>query len=198
MLDTMLQSPLLKLFNRVLGDYPLAREQLQKHSGKLVAATVGPVEIRMRIGADGDMEMVGAGNEAEPPAVSFAVPLALLPRLARGDESSFAMVVFSGDSELAATLSTVARNVEWDIEEDISRVTGDVIAHRVVGSAKSLGSWARDAESRLTASLAEYLSEERRSFITRRELEELATANETLRDDLARLGARLGKLTRAT
>ncbi len=195
MLDTMLHFPLLKLFNRVLSDYPLAREQLQKYAGKTVAAKVGPADVRMRITAAGEMEMVGEGSDS-PETVSFQIPLALLPRLARGDENAFSAVAFAGDSELAATLSMVARNVEWDVEEDLSRLMGDIAAHRLVGGVKSFGGWARDAETRLVANLAEYLTEERRSFITRRELEELALANETLRDDLARLDARLNSLAR--
>ena len=195
MSNTALHFPLVKLFNRVLSDYPLARDRLRAHAGKTIAAKVGPADIIMRISGCGEMEMVGESGHGSPAAdVSFQIPLALLPRLARGDESAFSEVAFTGDSELAATFSMVARNVEWDIEEDLSRVVGDIAAHRLVGTAKSFGSWTQDANTRLMANLAEYLTEERRSFITRRELEELAIANETLRDDLARLVARLNKL----
>lgn len=200
MLDTMLYFPLVKLFNRVLSDYPLARDRLRAHAGKTVAAKVGPLDMVMRVSDHGEMEMVGEGgvrgeNQAVPD-VSFQIPLALLPRLARGDESAFSEVVFTGDSELAATFSMVARNVEWDIEEDLSHLVGDIAAHRIVGTAKSFGGWTQDANARLMANLAEYLTEERRSFITRRELEELAIANEALRDDLARFAVRLNKLAR--
>lgn len=200
MLDTMLYFPLVKLFNRVLSDYPLARDRLRAHAGKTVAAKVGPLDMVMRVSDHGEMEMVGEGgvrgeNQAVPD-VSFQIPLALLPRLARGDESAFSEVVFTGDSELAATFSMVARNVEWDIEEDLSHLVGDIAAHRIVGTAKSFGGWTQDANARLMANLAEYLTEERRSFITRRELEELAIANEALRDDLARFAVRLNKLVR--
>ena len=200
MLDTMLYFPLVKLFNRVLSDYPLARDRLRAHAGKTVAAKVGPLDMIMRVSDHGEMEMVGEGgvrgeNQAVPD-VSFQIPLALLPRLARGDESAFSEVVFTGDGELAATFSMVARNVEWDIEEDLSHLVGDIAAHRIVGTAKSFGGWTQDANTRLMANLAEYLTEERRSFITRRELEELAIANEALRDDLARFAVRLNKLAR--
>ena len=198
--DTMLYFPLVKLFNRVLSDYPLARDRLRAHAGKTVAAKVGPLDMIMRVSDHGEMEMVGEGgvrgeNQAVPD-VSFQIPLALLPRLARGDESAFSEVVFTGDGELAATFSMVARNVEWDIEEDLSHLVGDIAAHRIVGTAKSFGGWTQDANTRLMANLAEYLTEERRSFITRRELEELAIANEALRDDLARFAVRLNKLAR--
>ena len=196
----MLYFPLVRLFNRVLSDYPLARDRLRAHAGKTVAAKVGPLAMVMRVSDRGEMEMVGEGggrgeNQAVPD-VSFQIPFVLLPRLARGEENAFSEVVFTGDSELAATFSMVARNVEWDIEEDLSRLVGDIAAHRIVGTAKAFGSWTQDANTRLMANLAEYLTEERRSFITRRELEELAIANEALRDDLARLAARLNKLAR--
>lgn len=198
--DTMLYFPLVKLFNRVLSDYPLARDRLRAHAGKTVAAKVGPLDMVMRVSDHGEMEMVGEGggrgDNPVAPDVSFQIPLALLPRLARGDEGAFSEVAFTGDSELAATFSMVARNVKWDIEEDLSHLVGDIAAHRIVDAAKSFGGWTQDANTRLMANLAEYLTEERRSFITRRELEALAIANEALRDDLARLSARLNKLAR--
>ena len=141
--------------------------------------------------------MVGEGGaDGESAAdVVFQIPLSLLPRLARRDEAALREVVFSGDSEFAALLSTLAREIEWDIEEDLSKVVGDIVAHRLVDTAKRAHAWRQDATQRLTENVAEYLTEETRAFITRGELESLAQANETLRDDVARLAARLGKLT---
>lgn len=202
MFASALQFPLVKLFNRVLADYPLARERMQSHAGKTIAASVGPFDVLMRVSGHGEMEMVGTGavdGSAETPAptdVSLQIPLALLPRLARGDESAFSEVLFAGDSEFAATISMVARNVEWDIEEDLSRVIGDIAAHRLVGTVKSLRSWGKDANTRLMENIGEYLTEERRSFISTRELEEIAVANEALRDALARLGARVNNINK--
>jgi ubiquinone biosynthesis protein UbiJ len=214
----LLNFPIVKLFNRVLSDYPAAREKLRPHAGKLIIATVGPIETKMRVAATGEMELVGEGGHASTsssspntsPNVGFAadvdaacdahcdvllhVPLALLPRLIRGDETAFSAVEFTGDSELASTLSTIARNVEWDVEEDLSKVMGDIAAHRIVDTAKQANAWQQDARERLTANVAEYLTEERRAFITTRELETLAQANESLRDDIARLEARVARL----
>lgn len=187
--------PVIKLFNRVLSDYPAARVQLQAHEGKVIAAQIGPAVTRMRITAHGEMELVGTGATPPlPPDVSFTVPLSLLPGLASKDAAALSQIVFSGDSELAATLADVARNVEWDVEEDLSRIIGDVAAHRIVNTAQRARAWRAEATQRLGANVAEYLTEERRAFITAHELEALASQNETLRDDIARLEARLTKL----
>jgi ubiquinone biosynthesis protein UbiJ len=97
---------------------------------------------------------------------------------------------------LAHTLSTVARSVEWDVEEDLSRLLGsgkfgDIVSHRIVGTAKSLASWRDEAGQRFTENVAEYLVHERDAFITAEDLEQLTRDNETLRDDVARLEARV-------
>ena len=186
-----------KLINRVLADYPLARERLSRHDGKVIAVEIGPIHDRLRITAEGIAEIIGTGGEILPD-VTFQIPVSLLPRLAKKDPAAFTEVVFSGDSELAALLSNVAREVEWDIEEDLSKLVGDIAAHRIVDTVRRADTWRRDAGQRLTENVAEYLVEERREFISRTELETLARANEALRDDVARLeahlDARLGKL----
>lgn len=180
-----------KLINRVLADYPLARERLARHDGNVIAFDIGPLGCRLRITAEGLAEIIGDGGDIKS-AVAFQIPLSLLPRLANKDPSAFTEVVFSGDSELAALLSNVAREVEWDIEEDLSKWIGDIAAHRIVDTVKRGDAWRRDAGQRFTENVAEYLVEERREFISRTELETLALANEALRDDVARLEARIG------
>ena len=195
MLPDSFQLPVIKFFNRVLSDYPAARVRLAAHRGKLVVAQVGPVATRMRITAAGEMELVGGtGDAGQVPDVSFILPLSLLPGRATRDASAFSQIKFTGDSELAATLSDIARNVEWDVEADLSRVVGDVAAHRIVDTAQRADGWRRDAGQRFNANVAEYLTEERRAFIVARDIEDLARRNETLRDDIARLDARLAKL----
>ena len=190
--------PVVRFFNRVLSDYPAARVRLRAHNGKVIAAQVGPVQTRMRVTADGEMELVGNAGAGAPDAdVSLSVPLSLLPRLVNKDDAALTQIVFTGDAELAATLSDIARNVEWDVEADLSRVVGDVAAHRMVESAQRARAWQTDAGQRFTANVAEYLTEERQAFITARELENLARQNETLRDDIARLDARLAKIQRS-
>ena len=133
--------------------------------------------------------------------VEFRIPITALSGLLRKDPYAFRQVAFEGDSELAHVLSTVARGVEWDIEEDLSRLLGggklgDIISHRVVGTINSIAEWRDEAGQRFTENVAEYLVHEREAFITRDQLEQMARDNEMLRDDVARLEARLNLLTK--
>lgn len=197
--NSVFRLPVIRLLNRVLSDYPAARQRLQMHQGKVVAASVGPVVTKMRVTVAGEMELVGETGPdapAQTPDVSLNVPLSLLPALAAKDPAALSQIVFTGDSELAATLSDIARNIDWDIEADLSRVVGDAVAHRVISSAQRAHEWHVDAGQRFTANVAEYLTEERRAFITARELEALTLQNESMRDDIARLAARVVRLSK--
>ena len=49
------------------------------------------------------------------------------------EEAAFREVEMQGDAELAQEISFLARHLTWDVEEDLSRVVGDIAAHRVVG-----------------------------------------------------------------
>lgn len=182
--------------NHVLRDYPRATRRLAAHAGRIIAVTIGPAftETRLRITTAGDLEPVGRGAEA-PADVSLAISPRLLPRLAAGDETAYGEVVFTGNGELASLLSELARGLEWDVEEDLSRLVGDVAAHRVVDTLRRGHAWREDVATRLVENVAEYLTEERRAFVVARDLETFACDNEALRDDLARLEARLRLLT---
>ncbi len=197
-----------KIINRVLGDYPLAGEKLARYAGAHIDVTVGPLAVSLCISHSGGVEPSAASADAaaaatNPANVRFRISLAALPRLLKKDEAAYREIVFDGDTELAQLLSEIARNVEWDIEEDLSRLLGggrnaDIISHRIVGGAKSLAAVRDEAGQRFTENVAEYLVHERQAFITRDDLETLARDNETLRDDVARLEARLNILAKQT
>jgi ubiquinone biosynthesis accessory factor UbiJ len=197
-----------KAVNRVLASASLAGERLRAHVGKRVAVSVGPMQIMLSIVEEGALSArvepssnASAANAA--PDVAFHVPLSLIPRLLRKDERAYREVAFTGDSELAHTLSTLVRELDWDIEEDLSQLLGgsttaDIIAHRVVSGVKSLREFRDEAGQRFTENMAEYLLHERNAFISKDELEAFAKENEALRDDLARLDARLNLLAAST
>ena len=190
-----------KLVNRVLSDYPMARQRLASHALSRVDVRAGPLAVSLRITQQGGVEPVGEGGEGDETAkVAFKVPVSALPGLLQKDANAYREIAFEGDSELAHALSTVARGVEWDIEEDLSRLLGggkfgDIVSHGLADTAKSFKAWGDEAGQRFTENVAEYLVHERDAFITKDDLETFARDNETLRDDVARLEARIKLMT---
>jgi ubiquinone biosynthesis protein UbiJ len=103
-------------------------------------------------------------------------------------------VEVSGNAKLADAVMLLARNLRWDYEDDLSRVFGDIAAHRIAGVARDLAAWQADIGRRLAGSLADYLTAESGLLASRAELESFAAAAARLRDDLERLEQRVRRL----
>jgi len=103
-------------------------------------------------------------------------------------------VAISGDTQLAHHFSQFMKRLEIDWEEQLSKLTGDVVAHEVGNIVRGLGEWGRDQLTTSRLNLQEYLTEELRLLPTRCEVEGFLSDVDQLRDDLGRLEARIGRL----
>jgi len=128
------------------------------------------------------------------PSLTVVLGPESLPALVRGQEHFMHSVHVSGNAKLASEVLMLVRHLRWDAEEDLARIFGDVAAHRMAQAARGLLAWQVDAAKRLTESAVDYLVAERRWLITRTEHEGLAAGVARLRDDVARLEARLRRL----
>ena len=118
----------------------------------------------------------------------------LLVGLVRGEEHAIRSVHVEGDSKLAAEILVLARHLRWDAEEALSRVVGDVAAHRLADTARAVAAWHLDAAQRLVAALTDYATEEKQLLARRGELEALGESVARLRDAVARLDKRIERL----
>ncbi len=191
MLETALQAPWTRLINHILRATPRAMTRLQRFSGKTMAFKSGPFHLCLAVLASGEVD---AASQESIPDVTVTAPPILLPRLAAREEAAFKQAVFEGDAEFAAEIAFLARNLEWDVEEDLSKVIGDIAAHRIVSTAKSLREWRKDATARLGENVREYLTEERPALVPRRDMQEFLHEVDAVRDDIARLEKRLARL----
>ena len=137
--------------------------------------------------------MLDASDALEPHLVVTLTPAAL-PALARRDETVLREMTFTGDAELAAALQYLARHLEWDVEEDLSRVVGDVAAHRIAGGARDFVAWQKEAAVRLGQNFAEYLTEEAGVIAPQAAVSGFARAVDDLRDAVERLEKRIAHL----
>ena len=178
------------LLNRLLAGEPWARLRLLPFAGETVELRAPPLPaLRLRILEGGTVE---AGN-AEP-SLTMTFKPDLLLALARGEEHAARAVEVQGDARLGAEILVLARHLRWDAEEGLSRLIGDVAAHRLAGAGRALAAWHVDAARRLIAALADYLTDEKQLLARRAELEALGESVARLRDGIARLDKRIERL----
>ena len=177
--------------NHLLEAAPWARDRLAPFAGRTWRVELAPLpDLAFVVRDDG---MLGASEALEPHLVVTLTPAAL-PALARRDETVIREMTFTGDAELAAALQYLARHLEWDVEEDLSRVVGDVAAHRIAGGARDFVAWQKEATVRLGQNFAEYLTEEAGVIAPQADVSGFARAVDDLRDAVDRLEKRIAHL----
>ena len=179
--------------NHVLRTSPLAMERLRKHAGRTAEFYVGPVRFALTVQTTG--EVTAAVPQAARDLEVRVSPF-LMPRLALGEEAAFREIEMQGDMELAQEISFLARNLSWDVEEDLSKAVGDIAAHRLVGAGKAFARWGREATLRTAQGAAEYWTEESPLLASRVKVDGFVREVAELRDAVERLEKRIERLER--
>jgi ubiquinone biosynthesis protein UbiJ len=178
------------VLNRLLAAEAWARGRLAPFAGETVELRAPPLPtLRLRILEGGTVE-AGGGE----PGLTMTLKPEFLAGLVRGEEHAMRSVDVQGNAKLAAEVLVLVRHLRWDAEEDLSRLVGDVAAHRVAETGRALAAWHLDAAQRLAAAFADYVTEEKQILARRAELDALGESVGRLRDAIARLDKRVERL----
>jgi ubiquinone biosynthesis protein UbiJ len=161
---------------------------LKAHAGKTARFELFPAGFSLTVLDSGEVSAAAADATA---AVALRLTPGLVLRLAARDESAWREVDATGDTEFAATINQLARNLRWDFEEDLSRVFGDIAAHRMAETGRGLLRWGGQSAEGVARSFTEYWTEERPLIVPAREVEAFNRDVDALRDDVARLEKRV-------
>lgn len=191
-LETLLR-PLTALLNRQIQAKTPARELCAELEDRVFAIRVKDTALAMYV-IVGPGEIFLASEYSDDPEVVISGSLLSLARLAgpKGDETiRDGAVDLTGDEQLALQFQNMLRYGRPDLEEELSGVVGDVVAHTVGEFARSVGRWGKETRSTLRQNVSEYLQEESRTVPSRYETDVFRQQVESLRDDVARFEARL-------
>lgn len=178
--------------NHLLQSAAWARTRLAPFADRGASLTLGPATLRFMVSAEGYAVVA----DDTPPAVKISLPLEALPGLVGLTGATAGGVRLEGDAEFAEALGFVLRNLRWDAEEDLSRLVGDIAAHRVGEGVRAAARLQSRAWQGLRDNLVEYLVEDGALLITRAQLSTHGAELVTLRDDLARCEKRIERLER--
>ena len=187
-----------KALNHLLKAEPWAREQLMGHHAKILCLRLPPLELRLAVTIDG---YVCVAAHDVLPNVSIELPWSALPSMLAQDSSEFMQASMrqaklTGDVDFAQTISLVAQNLRWEVEEDLSQLVGDIAAHRIVALGRALTTQLKTTRQKVAENLAEYFLEENPQLVRPRTVDALTSNVRALRDRLARLEKRIERLER--
>jgi ubiquinone biosynthesis protein UbiJ len=97
----------------------------------------------------------------------------------------------TGDIHLAQTVSQILQQLDIDWVEPISKITGDIVAHRIGAGVRRFQSWRQQRRENLGLNIREYLQEESDHLPTRGEVDSFLAQVVELQHGVARLEATL-------
>ena len=176
--------------NHLLRRESWARERLLPFAGRIARLEVPPTGVTLAVTSAGE---VAAADNVEPD-VTLTVAAASVLDVLRDPQAAATSTQVTGDGEFAEAISYLFTHLRWDVEEDLSKVVGDLAAHRIASFGRDMAQVPGRVVDSVARSVSAYLREERGTVPSRSEVESFNQAVNTLRDDTARLEKRLERL----
>ncbi len=164
----MLQRSAISGLNHVLKQQEWPRTRLQAFAGRTITLRMPPFpDLPLQVGPDGLLEEAASRQpaDARSPDLTVILKPSALPRLIQRDATALRDVELTGAADLAQLAQQLFRDLRWDVEEDLSRVVGDVIAHRMVRTGRDVMAWQAEAAQRLAQNFADYWTDERPTIV---------------------------------
>lgn len=185
--------PFERVLNRNIAGSSRARVLLAELAGRSLELRFAATPIRIRLAAAQEALSVTPAGDEPADAVIEGTPLSFL-RLASGDAAKSVRaggMAVKGDAEIAEGFRRLLEAAKPDLEEELSRITGDVAAHHLARVARETAEFGRRAGNAFARNLAEYLTEESRDLPVRLEAGEFIEDVDRLRESVDRLEARV-------
>ena len=186
--------------NRVLRLDSTALPRLAALDGKVIAVDCRNPALQMFILPSDEGLMLASHwlNEAD---CTLRAPASSLLQLALSQDKTAVLhspqVELEGDSGVLLDLVKVLQDLELDWEYELSRWLGPVATQLIAGHLRSRAIWTRQGLASFNQNLSEYLSEEARTLVGKREAEARFSELDELKIDIERLEARIERLARS-
>lgn len=172
-----------------------SRKHLLSFAGNVVQFDIALIKTNLIILEDGSLGV--AADNATTDAI-IHIPPSLALRLMANDEAAKLKIKIDGDVHLATELGKILQHMRWDIEEDLSKIIGDIPANKIASISKQTLASAKKTSINLAEMLTEFWQEEKPILAKKWCVEKFNGDVDTLRSDYTRLEKRLEKLTKKT
>jgi len=171
--------------------------ELARHVGKVILLNLPIGQLFFEIAPEGSLVAL---THADTPSLELEVSPEVLSALAGGSgnlrEQAIKSVRITGDADLAQLLGRLVGQIRWEYEEDLARFIGDAPANFAVRQGKKFISAGKSAATDLLENVIEYVSEERKVLLSKRDFMIHKNELNSLRDAVDRMEKRIQLLKR--
>ncbi|MBT8556947.1 hypothetical protein G6663_06540 [Polynucleobacter paneuropaeus] len=185
--------------NHVLASEPWAMAELSPHVGKSISLNLPMGQMAVEITPQGKLSAVNSADQAGLVLEVSAQALSgLLASSGNLRDQAFKAVKISGDADLAQLIGRLVSQVRWEYEEDLAKWVGDAPANFAVRQAKTMVKAGQAATKDFLQNVVEYVSEERKILLNKRDFMIRKNELNELRDSVDRIEKRIALLEQKT
>ncbi|MBT8589304.1 hypothetical protein G6692_05285 [Polynucleobacter paneuropaeus] len=185
--------------NHVLASEPWAMAELSPHVGKSISLNLPMGQMAVEITPQGKLSALNSADQAGLVLEVSAQALSgLLASSGNLRDQAFKAVKISGDADLAQLIGRLVSQVRWEYEEDLAKWVGDAPANFAVRQAKTMVKAGQAATKDFLQNVVEYVSEERKILLNKRDFMIRKNELNELRDSVDRIEKRIALLEQKT
>jgi len=185
--------------NHVLASEPWALAELSPHVGKSICLNLPIGQMAVEITPQGKLSALNSADQASLVLEVSAQALSgLLASPGNLRDQAFKAVKISGDADLAQLIGRLVSQVRWEYEEDLAKWVGDAPANFAVQQAKTMVKAGQAATKDFLQNVVEYVSEERKILLNKRDFMIRKNELNELRDSVDRIEKRIALLEQKT
>jgi len=103
------------------------KNDFSKHKSKSILFNVGPIHYALKINDAGIPEYI---EYLETYDAEIKLTISSAIELMRGNKKAY--IEIKGDINFATMISNALKDIEWDYEDDLSKIIGDIPAYQLV------------------------------------------------------------------
>ena len=164
---------------------------LQPYANQTISLDFKVAQVPLTILQNGELAMAADSATAD---ATIHLPPSLAMRLLRKDPLATSLIKIDGDTALGIEIGKILSAIRWDVEDDLSKVVGDIAAYQVVQLGQQKLKRIQDHATNLGEMLVEYWQEEQPMIAKKSAVAQFNQAVDQLREDADRLQYRVEKL----
>ncbi len=191
MVKPLIASGLSRGIRALLSTAPWAVTRLEPFGCSKIILHMGEWQFHFKLDSEGYPVIQHENPGDRAPDLLIRMTPGVLPKLVTDPEAALRELHLEGNSALAAQVGYLGTHFRPDLEELVSRLVGDVIAHRL-GMAFSKGrAWSKDAALRFSDACSEYVTEETRLVTSGSSLRRFSREVSQLAQEIRQLESRM-------
>ena len=177
------------VLNHVLSQNDWMSSRLKKFHNKTILIKISELSIFFKVNKKGLLEHI---SQVKDPDASISMPInSFINQIIHKENKG---ITIKGDIDLAKEVSEILKKTKWDVEEDLSKIIGDVAANRL----GILGGKFLNESKKVTISIAEafkeYWEEEKPLIAKKTRVQQFLAEIDNINEDVERIEAKINNI----